>query len=92
MTSPSQLGTRSLVAPTFIKEVMIGTIHSGISYQLYWWVVFLIILFTERQVALRFFSSLAGSKLMGISVAEQKKRLQQVLKTLEEYVLKSGLT
>lgn len=38
----------------------------------------------ERQVALRFFNSLAGTKLMGISVAEQKKRLQQVIKTLEE--------
>lgn len=38
----------------------------------------------ERQVAVRFFNSLAGSKLMGVSVAEQKKRLQQVLKTLEE--------
>ncbi|XP_076093155.1 uncharacterized protein LOC143064302 isoform X2 [Mytilus galloprovincialis] len=38
----------------------------------------------ERHVALRFFNSLAGSKLMGISVAEQKKRLQQVIKTLED--------
>lgn len=44
----------------------------------------LISILAERHVALRFFNSLAGSKLMGISVAEQKKRLQQVIKTLEE--------
>lgn len=37
----------------------------------------------ERKVALKFFNSLAGTKLMGITAAEQKKRLQQVIDTLE---------
>ncbi|XP_069121244.1 uncharacterized protein [Argopecten irradians] len=37
----------------------------------------------ERQVALKFFNSLAGTKLMGTTAVEQKKRLQQVIDTLE---------
>uniref|UniRef100_K1QHL4 Uncharacterized protein n=1 Tax=Magallana gigas TaxID=29159 RepID=K1QHL4_MAGGI len=38
---------------------------------------------TERQVALRFFNSLAGEKLMGKNISEQKKRLEQVINALE---------
>lgn len=37
----------------------------------------------ERQVALDFFSSLAGSQLMGMSISNQRKRLKEVLNTLE---------
>ncbi|XP_048776883.1 uncharacterized protein LOC125681034 isoform X3 [Ostrea edulis] len=37
----------------------------------------------ERHVALRFFNSLAGEKLMGKTIGEQKKRLEQVLNALE---------
>ncbi|XP_061163877.1 uncharacterized protein LOC133173017 isoform X1 [Saccostrea echinata] len=37
----------------------------------------------ERQVALRFFNSLAGEKLMGKGINEQKKRLEQVINALE---------
>ncbi|XP_033732536.1 uncharacterized protein LOC117321988 isoform X3 [Pecten maximus] len=44
----------------------------------------------ERQVALKFFNSLAGTKLMGITAAEQKKRLQQVIDTLEGASEKKG--
>ncbi|XP_022324628.2 uncharacterized protein LOC111125298 isoform X4 [Crassostrea virginica] len=38
---------------------------------------------TERQVALRFFNSIAGEKLMGKGIQEQKKRLEQVINALE---------
>nr|KAG5703075.1 hypothetical protein BaRGS_016236 [Batillaria attramentaria] len=38
---------------------------------------------TERQVALRFFSSLAGNRLMGGDKDEQTARLQQVVNTLQ---------
>lgn len=38
---------------------------------------------SERQVALKFFTSMAGAKLMGQTQAEQKGRLQQVIRTLE---------
>lgn len=41
-------------------------------------------LFTERQVALSFFNSLAGSQLMGMTVENQRKRLKEVLSTLED--------
>ncbi|XP_062571693.1 uncharacterized protein LOC134233710 isoform X4 [Saccostrea cucullata] len=37
----------------------------------------------ERQVALRFFNSLAGEKLMGKGINDQKKRLEQVINALE---------
>ncbi|KAL5012462.1 hypothetical protein ScPMuIL_011013 [Solemya velum] len=37
----------------------------------------------ERQVALKFFNSLTGSRLMGMTAAEQRMRLQQVIDTLE---------
>lgn len=37
----------------------------------------------ERQVALDFFNSLAGSQLMGMTIADQRKRLKEVLNTLE---------
>ena len=40
--------------------------------------------FPERQVALGFFNSLAGSQLMGMTVDSQRKRLKEVLNTLEE--------
>ncbi|XP_045200090.1 uncharacterized protein LOC123554174 isoform X4 [Mercenaria mercenaria] len=38
----------------------------------------------ERQVALNFFNSLAGGQLMGMTVESQRKRLKEVLNTLEE--------
>ncbi|XP_052250409.1 CREB-binding protein-like isoform X2 [Dreissena polymorpha] len=38
----------------------------------------------ERQVALNFFSSLAGSQLMGMTVDSQRKRLKEVINTLED--------
>lgn len=38
----------------------------------------------ERQVALGFFNSLAGSQLMGMTVDSQRKRLKEVLNTLED--------
>lgn len=38
----------------------------------------------ERQVALNFFSSLAGGQLMGMTVDSQRKRLKEVLNTLED--------
>lgn len=34
-------------------------------------------------MALRFFNSLAGEKLMGKNISEQKKRLEQVINALE---------
>lgn len=37
----------------------------------------------ERQVALDFFNSLAGSQLMGMTISDQRKRLKEVLSTLE---------
>jgi len=39
---------------------------------------------SERRVAVNFFNSLSGSKLMGQTATEQKKRLQQVIDTLEK--------
>ncbi|XP_052790910.1 uncharacterized protein LOC128224867 isoform X3 [Mya arenaria] len=38
----------------------------------------------ERHVALDFFNSLAGSQLMGMTVDAQRKRLKDVINTLEE--------
>ncbi|XP_071096271.1 uncharacterized protein [Haliotis cracherodii] len=38
---------------------------------------------SERQVALKFFTSLAGSKLMGVTADEQRSRFQQVISTLQ---------
>lgn len=38
----------------------------------------------ERQVALNFFNSLAGGQLMGMTVDSQRKRLKEVLNTLED--------
>ncbi|XP_046570564.1 uncharacterized protein LOC124278833 [Haliotis rubra] len=38
---------------------------------------------SERQVALKFFTSLAGSKLMGLTANEQRSRFQQVISTLQ---------
>lgn len=38
----------------------------------------------ERQVALNFFNSLAGGQLMGMTVEGQRKRLKEVLNTLED--------
>jgi len=37
----------------------------------------------ERQVALKFFTSVAGARLMGSTPQEQKGRLQQVIRTLK---------
>lgn len=37
----------------------------------------------ERQVALNFFNSLAGGQLMGMTVADQRKRLKEVINSLE---------
>ncbi|KAL4219225.1 hypothetical protein ACF0H5_021807 [Mactra antiquata] len=38
----------------------------------------------ERQVALNFFNSLAGGQLMGMTVDSQRKRLKDVINTLED--------
>lgn len=38
----------------------------------------------ERQVALNFFNSLAGGQLMGMTVESQRKRLKEVINTLED--------
>lgn len=39
--------------------------------------------FSERQVALKFFNSVAGHQLMGAGINEQKRRLQAVVDALE---------
>ncbi|KAK3579921.1 hypothetical protein CHS0354_014031 [Potamilus streckersoni] len=38
----------------------------------------------ERDVALKFFNSLSGSQLMGMTAPEKRKRLKQVIETLED--------